>query len=172
MMRLLRAAAAVALLVSLTACGDRIGHGWDWNRMRVQPKALAYSGSGAFADSMAMRRPPAGTVPHDSTITPDTPPDSARGADRFHIYCAVCHGDRGDGQSIVASNMEPPTPPSLLSDSIRAMTSDRLDQVMINGYGRMPGLGTSLSAADRRAIRAYIATLQHASTVTAAATHP
>lgn len=163
---MIRRGITVTALASITvaACHDRIGHGWDWNRMRVQPKALAYAGSSAFADSMAMRPPPEGTVPHDTTITPDTPPDSARGADRFHIYCAVCHGDRGDGHSIVASNMQPPQPPSLLSDSIRSLTADRLDQVMIHGYGRMPALGTALSANDRRAIRAYIATLQHAAT--------
>jgi mono/diheme cytochrome c family protein len=150
--------------ITVAACHDRIGPGWDWNRMRIQPKALAYGESSAFADSMAMRRPPDGTVPHDSTIAPDTPPDSARGADRFHIYCAVCHGDRGDGHSVVASNMEPPKPPSLLTDSIRNLTADRLDQVMIHGYGRMPALGTALSATDRQAIRAYIATLQRAAT--------
>jgi mono/diheme cytochrome c family protein len=151
-------------LLALAACRDRIGTGWDWNRMREQPKAVAYGPSAAFVNGMAMQAAPAGTVAREVDSALSGPVDIVRGADRFHIYCAVCHGERGDGQSIVASNMEPPRPPSLLSDSIRGFTAGHLDQVMIHGYGRMPGLGAVLTAEDRRAVRAYIARLQSGET--------
>jgi mono/diheme cytochrome c family protein len=151
-------------LLALAACRDRIGTGWDWNRMREQPKAVTYGSSAAFANGMAMRTPPPGTVAREVDSAWSGSVDLARGAGRFHIYCAACHGERGDGQSIVASNMEPQRPPSLLSDSIRGFTAEHLDQVMIHGYGRMPGLGAALTAEDRRAVRAYIARLQSGET--------
>ncbi|MGH7524975.1 MAG: c-type cytochrome [Gemmatimonadales bacterium] len=154
---------------SLGACHERMGKGWDWNRMRSQPKYTTWGKSGFFADGKAMQLPPAGTVSRESAA--DTADhgaganDTVLGASRFRIFCALCHGDRGDGVSVVASNMEPPRPPSLLGDSVRRLSPDRIDSIIDHGYGRMPALSPALSAADRRAVITYLRELQrHAAT--------
>jgi mono/diheme cytochrome c family protein len=157
----------------LTACSEPIGKGWDWNRMRSQPRDEPYGQNSFFANDQAMRVPPAGTRPrpaedvdviatHARIAAEDTPSSATlvRGATRFHIFCAVCHGERGDGQSIVASNMDPPKPGSLLTSTARALSPDQLYTLISNGSGHMPALASSLSVDDRWAVIAYVAQLQ------------
>lgn len=168
--RAMRSAASILLLA---ACTEPVGgrdathRRWDWVRMRDQPRYDGYGASAVFADGKAMQDAPLGTVARESDgAAAATPPDLAapaaiaRGADRFAIYCAVCHGTRADGRSLVAVNMDPPRPPSLLDGPPRALTAPQLYAVVTRGYGRMPPLASSLSARDRWAVVAYVAALQ------------
>jgi mono/diheme cytochrome c family protein len=149
-----------------SACRDRVGQGWDWERMRAQPRYAPYGPSALFANGMAMRVPPAGTVTRESASLTDPPWGAGaasavivrRGASRFAIYCAVCHGERGDGVSVVASNMDPPRPPSLLVPPASTLSASDLVRVMTNGLGRMPSYAAELPVRDRWAVAAYIAT--------------
>jgi mono/diheme cytochrome c family protein len=84
----------------------------------------------------------------------------ARGQSRFGIFCAVCHGEAGDGRSIVASNMVERPPPSLLSPQLRALPAGLLYQVVQQGFGRMPSYATELTVEDRWAVVAYVRRLQ------------
>ena len=155
------------LALGASACSDRAGDRWDWERMRSQPRYDAYGRSGFFADRMAMRTPPAGTVSRESADSAAAlPPDMtrpallARGADRFRVFCAVCHGESGDGASLVATNMDPPRPPSLVDSERRALTPGQLYAVLSRGFGRMPPLASALTASDRWAVVAYVTDLQ------------
>jgi mono/diheme cytochrome c family protein len=178
----------LALVAVVTACSEHIGKGWDWERMREQPKYTPYRSSAFFSDSSAMRTPPEGTVPaaptllvtpyahnnnvgspttelpeQSTTLKGATPTDTAllnRGATQFHIVCAACHGDRADGRSLVASNMQPPKPPSLLTARICALPDTVLINVITYGFGRMPPLSAQLAPADRLAVIAYVRHLQ------------
>lgn len=157
----------LALALFTAACSERIGKGWDWNRMRTQPRAEPYGGSEAFADSAAMRTPPPGTVARESTpaesaaVMPAiTPALLERGRAQFHVFCAVCHGERGDGASVVASNMSPSKALSLLTPGARTITPAQLYTFISQGAGRMPSFSASLSSADRWAVVAYVAQLQ------------
>ena len=87
--------------------------------------------------------------------------DLARGASRFRIYCAVCHGTRGDGISIVGSNMDDPKPPSLLEGAPRELSPERLFDVITNGFGTMPSYAAELSERDRWQVVSYVGALQH-----------
>jgi mono/diheme cytochrome c family protein len=134
-----------------------------------------------------MRIPPSGTVSHeqlaDSALIPAatesaTPTDStplqpgnsmplqpsdellALGQSRFGIYCAVCHGVLGDGESTVAKNMVECPPPSLLSAAVRALPPATLYQVITDGFGRMPPYAAELPADQRWAVIAYVRQLQ------------
>ncbi|HEX6534809.1 MAG TPA: cytochrome c [Gemmatimonadaceae bacterium] len=154
------------------ACSERAGHGWDWERMRSQPRYDVYGASAFFPDGKAMQAPPPGTVPREAVeeraraaaarAAAASPSDEMlrRGADRFHIFCAVCHGERGDGRSNVAANMDPPRPPSLLAAPLRALSPDSLYAVISHGFGRMPGYAAELSPTDRWAVVAYVRALQ------------
>jgi mono/diheme cytochrome c family protein len=159
--------AVIAMLAVAGGCSERMGKGWDWNRMRTQPRYEPYRSSSFFADGKAMQLPPAGTVSRESQSASARPVAIddrviARGESQFHIYCAVCHGERGDGASLVATNMEQPKPPSLIAPPVALMPANVIATVIASGMGAMPSFAAELSPADRQAVAAYVRTLQPA----------
>ena len=82
-----------------------------------------------------------------------------RGATRYAIFCAVCHGEQGEGSSVVGDNL-PKRPPSLVTDPVRALTPAQLYAVVTTGFGQMPSYAAELSISDRWAVIAYVAELQ------------
>lgn len=165
---LARTVVLAAHVFAIGACADRSSSHWDWERMRSQPRYEPYGTSAYFADGMAMRIPPSGTVPREMetaandslAVMSPSPTMLARGANRFHIFCAVCHGERGDGASIVAHNMDEPKPPSLLTPRARALPPEQLAAIITLGLGRMPPYAAELSGSDRWAVVAYLRELQ------------
>jgi mono/diheme cytochrome c family protein len=166
----MRLLAAAALLVALTACPQL-------DPMQRQPKYRAYQSSEAYPDGLAMRQPPAGTVPWGPAIAPavatglgddgrplprapvaPTAALLARGKTRFEIICAACHGVLGDGVSQVAINMALRRPPSL--HAYRDVPDGHIFRVVSNGFGLMPSYAAELSVDDRWAVVAYVRALQ------------
>ncbi len=148
-------------------------------RMTDQPRYDAYAGSGFFPNRAVMQSPPSGTVSRSEVLDPrlatGRTPDGAylsevplavtdkllsRGQSRFGIFCAVCHGEAGDGRSIVASNMVEHPPPSLLRPEIRALPVGFLYQVVGLGFGQMPSYAAELTVEDRWSVVAYVKQLQ------------
>ncbi len=140
-------------------------------------KRKAYQASDQFADGLAMRHPPADTVAYRSAIDPVVAtglgPDGRpvaqapieitaavlqRGRNRFDIYCSVCHGVLGDGESQVALNMSLRKPPSL--HAYRDVPDGYVFRVLSNGFGLMPSYASELSVEDRWAVVAYVRALQ------------
>ncbi|HEU6453573.1 MAG TPA: cytochrome c [Gemmatimonadaceae bacterium] len=171
---------ALAAVLSLAACSREHGAvAPSFERMLVQPRYEPYGASDFFPDGRAMRLPPGGTVSRerladsallppgtaggDSTaVIPLQPSEEllATGQSRFGIYCAVCHGVLGDGQSIVGRNMVECPPPSLLSATVRALPPATLYQVISDGFGRMPPYAAELPVKQRWAVVAYVRQLQ------------
>ena len=163
----------IALALGVNACSDHVGSGFDWKRMRAQPKYMAYGSSDFFQDGKAMRSPPAGTIPREAEPQQDAVIDSAtllRGANRYVIFCAVCHGERGDSVSIVGDNMQPKRPSPLLGPAVRALTPEQLYKVITDGFGYMPSYSAELTASDRWAVAAYVARFQQRSSTIADST--
>ena len=93
-----------------------------------------------------------------------------RGRERYNIYCAVCHGQAGDGGGIV-------TQYSLITADLHQhrlvqAQDGYLFDVISNGfnattnavgiaYTRMPAYKTKISAEDRWAIIGYVRALQY-----------
>jgi mono/diheme cytochrome c family protein len=127
--------------------------------MRRQARYHAYGSSGVFANGLAMQQPPPGTVGFDSATAPSPPGDAGPGAHQFAIACAVCHGVRGDGNSLVGRNMDPPRPPSLLTPAVRLLSDTMLDSLIHFGRGRMPPLGAALSDQGRRDVIVFVRSL-------------
>ncbi len=157
-------------LLALTGC-PRL------DPMQRQQKSKAYQASDRFADGLAMRHPPPGTVPYgpplDPVVATGRGPDGrpvpllpvavdakllARGRQRFDITCATCHGVLGDGESQVAMNMSLRRPPSL--HQFRELPDGYIFQVITEGFGLMPSYATVLSVQDRWAVVAYLRALQ------------
>lgn len=168
------------LVVAAAGCGsaqsdvDR-----DLQRMRDQPKAVAYAASGAFPDGKVMQAPPPGTVAREQVLDPDLAtgrdtagryldhvpvPDSpalrARGHTEFRVFCGACHGVGGFGGSLVAANMVEIRPPSLRTGAAAALLPGQLYEVVRNGFGRMPSYASELSVQDRWAVVAHVLALR------------
>ena len=102
----------------------------------------------------------------------------ARGKERFTIYCAICHGDSGNGEGVVANyglmrpvaNLHQPQ----FADSTNPMyrPDGEVFEVITNGRARMGAYGGAVPAADRWAIIAYLRALQGAQKVADAAPAP
>jgi len=167
-----RALAWLAPLAALALAGCPA-----WDPMQRQQKYKAYQQSEFHADGLAMRAPPAGTVPHgpppDPAVTTGRGPDGRPvtaipgriskdliqlGRLRFDVHCAVCHGVLGDGESQVALNMSLRKPPNL--HLYRDVPDGYLFQVVTEGFGLMPSYAHELSPEERWAVVAYLRALQ------------
>lgn len=171
--------ALLALLaLGATACG--VLPEPDFERMIDQRSYRSYEAAptSLFADGRAMRPPPEGTISRDRVLGlpaftagvvdaryVDVPPVEMnrarleRGRDRFDVFCAACHGLRGDGVSTVARRMALRKPPSLIVAPVTTFPAGRSFQVISEGYGLMPSYASELSVDDRWNVVAYLRAL-------------
>jgi mono/diheme cytochrome c family protein len=145
--------------LALTGCDEsQVWHTPDPSlaRMQEQPRQDPFDTN--------MSAPPPFTVARGVDARRSPPPVTRqlveRGRQQFETFCAVCHGARGDGESVVATKMLIRRPPSLLEPRIRAMSDDRLYEVIARGYGLMPSYANELPIEDGFATVAYVRALQ------------
>ena len=146
------------------------------HQMYDQPKYGPLAPSALFSDGNSARPQVEGTVPRAAgaiaaassgragALQGDAqPPVSAallaRGRERFGIYCAPCHSERGDGAGTIVERGFP-APPSYHTERLRAAADAHFYQVITSGYGAMYGYADRLTPADRWAIVAFIRALQ------------
>jgi mono/diheme cytochrome c family protein len=165
-----RLRAAPALLLGALALGGCPSLDPMWR----QPKQKAYE-AGPRGTGMAL--PPAGTVPYRSLVEPalltglapdgrpleraPIPPTAellAKGRAKYDVYCAVCHGVLGDGESQVALNMSLRRPPSL--HGFVDLADGRIYDVITHGFGLMNSYAGELTVEERWAVVAYVRALQ------------
>jgi mono/diheme cytochrome c family protein len=145
----------------------------DLERMGEQPRFTSYEQCGSCPAGTIMMLPPEGTVARNLPLDPADPADTddtlpafidrnavERGGERFHIFCAACHGHLGDGHSQVAENMLVRRPADLLAEPYRSYPAGRLYRVVTHGYGMMRSYANELPYADRWAVVAYVQALQ------------
>ncbi len=156
-------------LCTLTACRPD---------MFNQPKSKPLGASDFFPDRAASRPLPPHTVARghldEDTVfftgmigtnlvetlpMPVTLALLERGQARFDIYCAVCHGQTGQGNGMVVQRGFPP-PPSYHIDRLRTAPIGHFYDVITHGYGIMFSYASRVEPADRWAIAAYIRALQ------------
>ena len=138
-----------------------------------------------FRDARAMRPPVPGTVARgllredsefffgrtasgayvDAMPVPITPELLVRGRERYDIFCAVCHGNAGDGLGVImtgngGSGYGYTPPPSYHDERLRQVGDGYLYDVIANGVRSMPSYAQQIPVADRWAIVAYIRALQ------------
>lgn len=84
-----------------------------------------------------------------------------RGQERYDIYCAVCHGRTGDGQSVISRRQAMRVPPPAYTDPrLLAQPVGYFFDVITNGVRNMPAYGERIPAHDRWAIAAHVRALQ------------
>jgi mono/diheme cytochrome c family protein len=200
MRRAVLALAAVLALGSLVACrGETSGEPPVqlernmFDSERYNPESY----STFFADHRTMRTPVEGTIARDffesdsesstglmadkSEYTMTVPQlvigkaggmDKllARGQERFGIYCAPCHGLRGDGKGMVVCKRDKasdpcesrgfPPLPSYEDPRIRQMPDGQLFATISRGVRSMPSYAAQIPTTDRWAIVAYVRALE------------
>ena len=143
-----------------------------------QPRNNPLSSSDFFADGAGARPLVQGTIARgqlneDSAFytgkigtnlvtefpMPVTRATLGRGRERYEIYCAVCHGDTGDGRGMIVQRGFP-QPPSYHIDRLREAPAGHFYDVITHGYGVMFPYASRVEPADRWAIAAYIRALQ------------
>ncbi len=83
----------------------------------------------------------------------------ARGASRFVIHCAPCHGAAGTGDGMVVKRGFT-APPSYHIDRLREAPVGYYFDVISNGFGAMYDFSERIEPADRWAIVSYVRALQ------------
>jgi mono/diheme cytochrome c family protein len=155
--------------------------------MDEQQKFKPQSVNTMFADGRAMRPEIDGTVAYHGAKLDDhyyrgvenggwattfpsqlrvDKPFIERGRSRYNIYCAVCHGDSGYGNGMVAVRVDELqqgtwTPPSNLHDeNVRNRPVGHIFNTITNGIRNMPAYAPQIPVSDRWAIVAYVRALQ------------
>ena len=121
--------AAFALLAFVAACDGVQSPDVDLERMIDQSKYTAYAPSEFFANGMAMRVPPEGSLRHGAAERGSPEKQGNRGTRTSPLlryqrrpkrcaegasasdFCAPCHGILGNGDTMVAANMSLRRPP-------------------------------------------------------------
>lgn len=82
------------------------------------------------------------------------------GAEKYRIYCGVCHGTAGKGDGTVAEKMTL-KPPTLLSQKLRDYKDGRLYHIITDGQGVMGSYASQIPVSKERwAIVNYVRHLQ------------
>lgn len=177
--RLVRYGWPALLVLLLAACHQD---------MYDQPKLQTYEPSSFFADGRASRPVVPGTVAIDQIQTdeylftglvegaegdvmpfPVTKDLLARGQQQYNVWCSVCHGEAGYGQSMVAQRGGI-VPANFHQDRLRDAPVGHFFVIISNGvyrgdpdnggYQSMFSYASRIEAEDRWAIAAYIRALQ------------
>jgi mono/diheme cytochrome c family protein len=85
----------------------------------------------------------------------------ARGKEEFTIYCAVCHGDKGDGKGYLFTSGKYPLPPkSLVAERVVKKADGEIFHNITLGWGAMGTYGLLVRPEDRWKIILYVRELQ------------
>ncbi len=95
----------------------------------------------------------------------------ARGAQRFTVNCAVCHGATAAGNGIV-KQYGLATVVTLQDDRIRNMSDGEIFNTITHGKNTMMSYGPNVTVNDRWAIIAYLRALQRSQNATEADVPP
>ncbi len=92
---------------------------------------------------------------------PITEKGLATGKELYVLYCAVCHGEKGDGAGIIYENgAYPAAPANFLQDTFYNSSNGRFYHSIIYGKNVMAGYTDKLSYEERWQVIHYIHSLQ------------
>jgi mono/diheme cytochrome c family protein len=139
-----------------------------WQRCPYLPEGreLQPPPEGAIARDAPRAEGPAATGVVDGAYVEVIPLPVTRellvaGRARFEISCAPCHGIRGNGVSVAATNMDLRRPPALAGRDASPLPSGRVYQVIREGYGLMRPYAEDLTSPEERwSVVAYLRALE------------
>ncbi len=133
-----------------------------------------------FKDGKTNQLPPKGSVaqgkyiyPYDNTIegyeasvanknpfTFTKDEVDIQGQHLYKINCAICHGDKGDGQGHLVEIGKFPPPPTYLSGVLLTLPEGKRYHTVMYGKGLMGSYASQLDHRERWLVLEYVKTLQ------------
>jgi mono/diheme cytochrome c family protein len=89
------------------------------------------------------------------------------GQELYAIYCAICHGDSGNGRGVIAQERYGyPTIASLLQARLMELPDGDIYNTIVNGKNTMGPYGAKIRVEDRWKVVMYVRALQRAASAT------
>lgn len=140
----------------------------------------AYTESKIFEDGMSSRKPvehtiPRGFVPYDIPNTNEgyalakktlkspikvNEINTEKGKGLFKIYCAICHGEKGDGMGVLVKNDKFLGVPSYSKSRLPDITEGSIFHVITYGKNMMGSHASQLNSVERWKIVQYVEKLR------------
>lgn len=87
----------------------------------------------------------------------------------FTVNCAICHGDKGDGQGHLVQINKFPPPPSYFMEPLFSLPEGQRYHTLMYGKGLMGSYASQLNHRERWLVLSYVKSLQDASKPAASA---
>jgi len=168
----------VAVFAALVSCHDKSEPNYQYFPNMYQSVAYEpYQESGAFANGKEGQMPVKGTIPRgftpyeyanteegyeQSKANLKSPLDSTqvnmdKAKDLYTIYCAICHGDKGDGKGNLAKREKFAGVPNYKD---RVITEGSVFHVETYGRNMMGSYANQLSQDERWMVARYVMKLK------------
>ena len=171
------------VMVSMTSCFNKSQPNYQYFPNMYEPVSYeAYQESDAFPNGVEAMVPPANTIkrggvlPYDyantnegrelATLELMNPLDSLqmevnliKGKELYDIYCAVCHGAKGDGQGILMQRDKILGIPSY-ADPARNLTDGRIYHAIYYGLNSMGSYANQLNDKERWQVTMHVQKLK------------
>jgi len=85
---------------------------------------------------------------------------SGEGKHLYTVNCAICHGDKGDGQGHLPQINKFPPPPSYLMEPLLSKPDGQRYHTLMYGKGLMGSYASQLNHRERWLVLSYVRTLQ------------
>ncbi len=175
--------ALVGGLLAFSACNnDKTTPGYTFmDDMYDSPSLETYQQTDLFENGTAAQLPVEGTVPRNYVVydypntnegyeaarTTLTLPDEfnneealAKGKELYTIFCAPCHGDKGDGNGWLVQQEKILGVPSYSADRLPNITAGSMYHVVMYGKGIMGSHASQLTYDERWNIIRYVLELR------------
>ncbi len=86
---------------------------------------------------------------------------SGEGKRLFDVYCAICHGESGDGQGHLVQIEKFPPPPSYFRDDIMSLSDGKRYHSVMYGKGMMGSHASQINHKERWLVLSYIKKMQN-----------
>ena len=178
MKKILYIALSSVLLLGLSSCQDNNKPNYQYfPNMYVPVGYEAYADSDAFANGIEAQLPAEGSIargwqPYDypdtnegyeaakaNLVSPleNTAAHKATGKELYGIYCAICHGNKGDGQGVLMTREKFLGVPSYAD---REITQGSIYHVLMYGKNAMGSHAGQVNATERWQIAQHVMELR------------
>jgi len=179
----------IVLVLGLTSC-IRSSKQPGRQYMPDMANAIAYeagSPNPIFKDGKTNQLAPAGSMARGKYIYPLSDSDyeksaslitdpftftkdeiEGEGKHLFTVNCAICHGEKGDGQGYLVQINKFPPPPSYLSEPLLSLAEGKRYHTLMYGKNMMGSYASQLNHRERWLVLSYVKSLQDASKPVAA----
>ncbi|MCC6584915.1 MAG: cytochrome c [Chitinophagales bacterium] len=174
----------IVLVLGLTSC-IRSSKQPGRQYMPDMAEAVAYeagSPNPIFKDGKTNQLAPAGSMARGKYIYPLSDSDyeksasvitdpftftkdeiEGEGKNLFTVNCAICHGEKGDGQGYLVQINKFPPPPSYLSEPLLSLADGKRYHTLMYGKNMMGSYASQLNHRERWLVLSYVKSLQAAS---------